>query len=118
LGERKDIVECMAVMTLFCLSSKTEGFPNVVGEAMGVGIPCVVTDVGDASKLLGECGIVVPSSNSSELAKGLLKILLASERDRQIMAKCGQQRIKLIFSLSTLVQNFDRLYNELLTMEL
>jgi len=61
LGERQDVPVCLKAMDIFCLHSRTEGFPNVLGEAMTMGLPCVATDVGDAAYLVGDTGIVVPS---------------------------------------------------------
>ena len=61
-------------LDICCLSSMTEGFPNVVGEAMSCGVPCVVTDVGDAAAVVGEAGLVVPRKNPERLAEGLLRM--------------------------------------------
>lgn len=46
-GIRKDMLAVYNAMDVHCLSSKGEGFPNVVGESMACGVPNVVTDVGD-----------------------------------------------------------------------
>lgn len=51
LGERSDAPICLSAMDIFCLHSKIEGFPNVLGEAMAMGISCVALDVGDAEVL-------------------------------------------------------------------
>ena len=75
LGERSDIASILNAIDVFCLHSISEGFPNVLGEAMSVGLPSVVTDVGDAGLLLGEAGLLVPPGNTEALTKGLLDMI-------------------------------------------
>jgi glycosyltransferase involved in cell wall biosynthesis len=64
---------------VFCSSSLSEGFPNVIGEAMACGRHCVVTDVGDSGLVVGETGVVVPSDNPEAFSAGVLRKLEATE---------------------------------------
>jgi len=72
LGERGDTPGILTGLDLLCMSSSHgEALPMVVGEAMATGLPCVVTDVGDAAWLVGGTGWVVPPRNSEALAAAL-----------------------------------------------
>lgn len=75
-----DIVAVYNALDLLVSASRTEGLPNVVGEAMACGVTCVVTDVGDSRMLIGDCGVVVPPQDSVALAEGIIR-RLAVNRD-------------------------------------
>jgi glycosyltransferase involved in cell wall biosynthesis len=74
-----DVRAVYNAVDVFCSSSLSEGFPNVIGEAMACGRHCVVTNVGDSALVVGETGAVVPSDNAEALAAGLLQKLDAHE---------------------------------------
>lgn len=98
--------DLIGAMDLFCLSSKAEGFPNVVAEAMAMGIPCVVTDVGDAARIVGESGIVVEPMNAKALYKGLMSMLTMEKEDRQIMGKKAMQLIENQYDIREVQKKF------------
>jgi glycosyltransferase involved in cell wall biosynthesis len=61
LGPRGDIPSLLQDATLLLLTSDSEGMPNVVLEALAVGVPVVSTAVGDLAQMLPEqCGVLVP----------------------------------------------------------
>ena len=74
LGQIDGIAELPEVykkMDCLVLSSITEGFPNVLIEAMSFGLPCISTDVGDAAEIIGDTGWIVPSEDQDALEKAL-----------------------------------------------
>ena len=75
-GVRMDMPSVYNAIDILCSSSnKGEGFPNVIGEAMACGKPCVVTDVGDSARIVGESGIAVPPGDPKLLANGMMTVL-------------------------------------------
>lgn len=110
LGERSDAPVCLAAMDLFCLSSRTEGFPNVVGEAMAMGLPCVVTNVGDAAMLVADTGVVVPKEDSPALALGLGRLLAMTTFERQQLGQKAKTRIHAEFSMDRARERFESIY--------
>lgn len=118
LGERGDAAVCLAAMDVFCLSSRTEGFPNVVGEAMAMRRPCVVTDVGDAAFLLDDCGVVVPKEDAQALANGLAQVLSLPAAEREALGQRARERIAAEFTMDRTRQRFEAVYTRVLAGEM
>jgi len=110
IGEREDIHKIMASLDIATLSSSSEAFPNVVGEAMACGIPCVVTDVGDSAYIVGDTGIVVPPRNPQALAQAWKDILALSLEERLEIGRRARNRIKDMFDLRSTAQNYQALW--------
>jgi glycosyltransferase involved in cell wall biosynthesis len=75
------IYNAMDVMT--SASSFGEGFSNAIGEAMACGVPCVVTDVGDSKRIVGDFGEVVPPADPSALAQAWSRTLRPNENEQR-----------------------------------
>ena len=113
LGEREDIAHITAGLDLFCLSSAgCEGFPNAVGEAMACGVPCVVTNVGDAAVVVGDTGSVVPPRDPAALAAAWARLIEAGHSDRRRMGAIARQRILDNFSLPRIADLYENLYRD------
>jgi len=113
LGERQDIVSLMQAMDLFCLSSWSEAFPNVLGEAMATGVPCVTTDVGDSAFIVGDTGVVVPSGDDDALFNGLMGVLDKAPEGRRALGRGARERIEANFGLAAVVDQYANLYENL-----
>lgn len=113
LGRRSDVSAIMNAIDLHVLSSRSEAFPNVVAEAMACGTPCVVTDVGDASLIVGDTGWVVPPRNPEQLAGAIVKALRErSDFERwKARSHAARQRILNEFSLEKMVERYRRVWN-------
>lgn len=100
-------------MDLFCLPSRSEGFPNSLGEAMLAGIPCVSTDAGDASVLGGKSVPIAKVGNHEDLANKLIEILNKSQLEREKIGIHLRQRIINEYSLDKMVCQYQDLYTDL-----
>ncbi|WP_111948380.1 glycosyltransferase family 4 protein [Escherichia coli] len=110
LGERSDVPACLNASDIFCLHSVTEGFPNVLGEAMAMGIPSVTSNVGDAAFLLDKVDFVVPAGNSYLLAQKLREVILLSRKNRTKLGRILRLRIENEFSMDTVANKYLSLY--------
>jgi glycosyltransferase involved in cell wall biosynthesis len=85
LGSVAKVENLYPALDVACLSSAYgEGLPNVIGEAMACGIPCVATDVGDCRVLLDGFEPVVAPGSPRALAEALLSVIEVRNRDPQL----------------------------------
>jgi glycosyltransferase involved in cell wall biosynthesis len=117
LGRREDIPHLTAALDVASTASSFgEAFPNVIGEAMACGVPCVVTDVGDSALMVGNTGVVVPPKDPQALADGWRQLLLKMSREERMrLGLAARQRIVENYSLGKIVERYERLYESLAT---
>ncbi|WP_342131692.1 glycosyltransferase [Hydrogenophaga sp. OTU3427] len=94
-------------------SSSSEGFSNVIAEAMSCGIPCVATKVGDSTLIVGETGIMVPPKNAPELASALRTMIDQPTDLRHARGASARARVESLFSIAELVRQTEEVMEKL-----
>lgn len=115
LGRRSDMASIQAALDIASLSSSYgEAFPNVVGEAMSCGVPCVVTDVGDSAWIVGDTARVVPPRDPIALANAWRELIEMGRDARHELGLRARKRVAENFSLNSVVQQYENLYKEII----
>jgi glycosyltransferase involved in cell wall biosynthesis len=114
LGYQTDLIPFYQAMDIFTLSSLREGLPNVLLEAMAMGIPVVSTKVAGIPRLVtdGESGLLVEPGSIKALADAITR-LAADEGLRTILGRGGHEVIETRFSFESRMQKIGALYDEL-----
>lgn len=95
------------------LPSWGESFPNVVGEAMSCGVPCVTTQVGDCKKIVNTFGYVHPAGDYTKMAKSVMKLLQESQKQLDKNKKASRAYVKKNYDLSIINKQYETLYKSL-----
>ena len=110
LGERSDLPTIIPALDIHILSSAYgEAFPNVICEAMACGVPCVATDIGDCSEIIGNRGWVVPPSDPQKLASTIMK---AFQTKQQLSENQIRERIVLNYGIQRMISSYNEKWNE------
>jgi glycosyltransferase involved in cell wall biosynthesis len=111
IGKRRNVSALYAAADqLLSTSAFGEGFSNVIAEAMSSGLPVVATDVGDARRIIGDAGDVVPPRRPDAMIAAVARIAAEPALQREARALAGRQRIETNFSLARAVSAFDALH--------
>lgn len=115
LGPRNDISVVMNSLDIHVLSSSFgEGFPNVVAESMACGTPNIVTDVGDASLIVGNAGWIIPPKDHMALSQAIEEVITIKNRDAakwQALQAASRARILRKFSIHSTVQQYEAVWS-------
>jgi glycosyltransferase involved in cell wall biosynthesis len=103
-GNEKDTAVAIAAMDVFLLTSRLEGFPNVLVEAQALGVPVVTTDGGGAAETLvqGRTGYAIRPQSANLLADAILQIL-SDTAWRESARQATQSFVRERFSMSQMV---------------
>jgi glycosyltransferase involved in cell wall biosynthesis len=103
LGERSDVRELLNMADAFVMTSRTEGLPMALIEAMAAGLPCVATAVGGIPAVLsGDAGLVVPSRDPDAIAQALTR-LAGDELLRRQLAERALRKVQTQYGLEPVV---------------
>jgi len=105
-GEVTDMDAFYRAIDVLVLSSRTEGFPNVVAEAMSYGRPVITTDVGDAAAVVGDTGLVVPPGDAEALAEAMGRMLEIDFSDYVALAAAARRRVDQHYSLEQIADRY------------
>jgi teichuronic acid biosynthesis glycosyltransferase TuaC len=105
----KEIAYFMKISDLLVLPTWAEGLPNVVMEAMAIGLPVVATDVGGIPEVLenGVTGLSVPVKNVEKLTEAVIKML----ENKSLRENCVKNAKKLIYEKFDVKKNVLQLYS-------
>ena len=101
---KEETAGLMAACDVFVLNSTYEGFPHVVLEAMGAGLPVVATNVGGTPELVrdGENGCLIAPTADGALSATLMKLAASSEQRQRLAA--GAKKTTQRFRRSAMIE--------------
>lgn len=108
------VPEALSDLDVVALSSRNEGTPVALIEALAAGRPVVATDVGGVRSVVddGESGFLTSKMDSAEMARKIQQ-LLDDEVLRCRMGERGRQHVREVFGAERLVEDIRQLYREL-----
>ncbi len=115
LGSRRDIPALLGALDIFVLSSREEGFPNAVLEAMAAAKPVVAAAVGGVPEAVrdGATGLLVPPGDAAALAAAVSR-LAADPGLARAMGAAGRAAVEREFGMGRMIAAYESLYEGLL----
>lgn len=113
LGQINNMPEYYYSVDFFVLSSKTEGFPNVLAESSGYGCIAFSTDVGDASIILNDESRIVPIGNAQALEKLIVEYMNKPSEELSKTSGLASNFIRSTYSIDVISKKILSIGNEL-----
>lgn len=114
-GAVEDPSEYLRAGTAFVLPSLCEGMSNSLLEAMATGLPCLASEVGGNTDLLGpnRCGVLLPTNEPGAWAKALDRIL-SDRSEAEALGMAGLKRVREEYAIERVVDRYVDLYRSLI----
>ena len=103
-GASTEMPAVYSALDIATSTSTSEGFPNVIGEAMACETPCVVTDAGDSAAIVGQSEQIVVAGDASSVVAGWNYLLNMTDEERQQVGRAARQRIVEDYSTEQLIK--------------
>ena len=113
VGPTQEVPYWLNGMDVLVSASVSEGFPNVVAEAMACQVPCVATDVGDTRLLIGDCGEAIPAGDPEALGAAMGAMLALGSERRRRLGERARRRVEDEYGLERMIGAYQALYAEL-----
>lgn len=114
LGERHDVPRLTAALDVATSTSAWgEGFPNTLCEAMACGIPCVTTDSGDAARIVGDIGHVVPKRDPGATSEACKAQLALDPAARRVISRRARAHVMQHYDQRASIDRYAALYRSL-----
>jgi glycosyltransferase involved in cell wall biosynthesis len=113
-GRTRKPWEELAVADLFVMTSRVEGFPNVLLEAMALERPCVALDCPNGPREMTEDGryaLLVPLDDDHALVDALTQ-LMSDSTLRQAMGRRAGAHVRQLYSIEHILASWDTVFNK------
>jgi len=114
LGRVDNVPDLMAAADALVLSSIYEGLPGVLLEAMASSLPVVATTVGGVPEIIvnTKTGFLVPSGDPVKLKEAMDQMMKMTANERFEMGQAGRLRVEENFSLDSMVNAYENIYDK------
>lgn len=112
IGFKDNIPDILTTLDVFFLPSREESFPQVILEAMTVGVPVVANDIGGINEIVedGKTGFLV--NNLDMMVKKIIKLLTDAELHKK-MIENSREKVKN-FDIKKMISQIENIYNSIL----
>ena len=110
LGIRDDIENVINCLDFSICCSYGESFPNIIGESMSCAVPCIVSKVGDCSKIIEDSGWIFKSTSSTDIADKLNEVLKIADYEIEKKGSIARSIIKEKYSMDISVSKYEKIY--------
>ena len=111
-GERLDVAGFFSVADVYCMSSTSEGLPMSLLQAMSIGLPAIVTDVGGMAEVVknAHAGIATPVGDEEAMAEAIVR-MASDERQRIVFCENAMTAYEELFTLERMDAAYMELYS-------